>query len=101
MSRAGRESRDAGQGHAETEAEVEADCDALFRELREILGADGLLTRPDELYIYSGDASIDRARPPAVTIPADAGQLAAVVATLRRFRRPITGRGAGTAGPAP
>lgn len=96
MSRAGRESRDAGQGHAETEAEVEADCDALFRELREILGADGLLTRPDELYIYSGDASIDRARPPAVTIPADAGQLAAVVATLRRFRRPITGRGAGT-----
>ena len=69
----------------------------LLAELHAILGADGLLTRPEELFVYEADGLTHHsARPSAVTLPRDAGEVQRVVRACRKHGVPFVPRGAGT-----
>lgn len=68
----------------------------LVRALAAVVGEPYVLWRPEELYVYQFDGTIERALPRCVVLPADTEQVAAVVRTCRRFGVPVTPRGAGT-----
>jgi glycolate oxidase subunit GlcD len=68
----------------------------LRRELAEIVGVDGVLWEPGGLATYDSDGFLAKARPLAVCLPTSAEQVAAVVRLARRWRQPVTPRGAGT-----
>ena len=65
-------------------------------QLRAIVGADGLLTDPQQLRLYMYDGSIDRALPTAVVLPKTAEQVERVVRLCAEEGVPVTPRGAGT-----
>src|SRR5205823_5926652 len=66
------------------------------RELRALLGEDGLLHRPEDVIAYEYDYGLDRAAPDAVVFPSSAEQVAEVVKIARRYGLPLVARGAGT-----
>ena len=69
----------------------------LCDELRTIVGADAVLARSEELFVYECDGlTLEGCRPDAVVLPVDTGQVARVVRACRRFGRPFLARGAGT-----
>lgn len=70
--------------------------EGLVRELRTLLGEDGLLHRPEDVIVYEYDYGLDRAVPDAVVFPSSAEQVAAVVKIARRYSLPLVARGAGT-----
>lgn len=70
--------------------------DELHRELRDLLGNDGLLTSPADRLTYGYDNSRRQAMPDAVVLPTEADQVVALVRACRRHRLPIVARGRGT-----
>jgi len=70
---------------------------ALLAELRELLGAGGVLARPEELFVYEADGLTHHsARPSAVTLPRDAADVQRIVRACRKHGVPFVPRGAGT-----
>ena len=68
----------------------------LIKELRKLLGDDGVLWRPEELLLYEYDASSDRAAPDAVAFPRSTEDVVRLVRLANQYGLPIIGRGAGT-----
>lgn len=70
--------------------------ESIIRELQEALGKDKVLTAPEELVVYSYDASWPEALPGGVVCPLTTGDVAAVLRIAGRERIPVVPRGAGT-----
>jgi len=69
----------------------------VVAKLRDVVGADNVLTERDELLVYEVDAlTIHKHLPSAVVIPGSAEQVAAAVKVLAEAEIPFTPRGAGT-----
>ena len=70
---------------------------SLRDELQAIVGANGVITRPEELLCYECDAlTVARVRPAAVVFPRDTTQAVAVIRALNAHGVPFTPRGTGT-----
>jgi glycolate oxidase subunit GlcD len=70
---------------------------ALLAELRAILGPEGLLARPEELFVYEADGLTHHsARPSAVALPRERSEVQRVVRACREHGVPFVPRGAGT-----
>src|SRR5688500_834994 len=71
--------------------------EALLAALREAVGESQVLTAPESLERYASDATEGyRFLPEVVTLPGDAGQVAAVLALAARARVAVTPRGGGS-----
>src|SRR5438067_12981527 len=69
----------------------------LLDRLREVVGRDGLLTSPTELFVYECDAfTIEKGRPDVVVFPTSTEQVARVVRVCNELDVPFLPRGAGT-----
>jgi glycolate oxidase len=72
----------------------------LIKELRQLLGDDGVVWRPEELLLYEYDAmpggKAARIAPDAVALPRNVEQVVRVVRLARDHHIPLVGRGAGT-----
>lgn len=72
----------------------------LVRRLAEVVGPGNVFHRPADLMVYEYDGSVegavDIARPAAVALPKDTGEVARVVRIANEFGLPVTARGAGT-----
>ncbi|MCI0402880.1 MAG: FAD-binding protein, partial [Acidobacteria bacterium] len=72
----------------------------LIKELRALLGDDGVVWRPDELLLYEYDAmpggKAGRVAPDAVVLPRNVEQVVRIVRLARDNSLPLVGRGAGT-----
>src|SRR6195256_4460316 len=69
----------------------------LRRELETIVGADGVLSDPEELLVYESDGlTLSRALADFVVFPRSAEQVAALVKLASREDIPFVARGAGT-----
>ena len=69
----------------------------IKNELRSIVGRDYFLDTPNELYVYSYDATpLYQAMPDAVVIPASVEEVAAIMKVASQHRIPIVSRGSGT-----
>ncbi len=68
----------------------------LLEELRQLLGADGLLSDPSERLAYGYDNSRRQAMPDAVALPTSREQVQGIVRLCRRDKVAITARGRGT-----
>jgi glycolate oxidase len=68
----------------------------LLRELAEVVGKDWIFHGDAERLAYSYDASIVRAWPQAVCLPASAAEVSALLRIASRERLPFVARGAGT-----
>ena len=69
---------------------------SLLADLASVIGADWLLSQPDDLLLYAYDGSVDHALPDAVVFPDTADQVRAVVRIAGRHGVPVVARGAGT-----
>jgi len=70
--------------------------DVLIRELRQIVSDRYVLVEKEDVIVYEQDASILQVMPEVVVLPADVGQVSAVVRAARRANVPIVPRGSGT-----
>ena len=69
----------------------------MRRQLADIVGAEHVLDRPDELLAYSYDATpLFQAKPDAVVRPASRDEVAAVMKLCHEHRIPVVTRGSGT-----
>jgi glycolate oxidase len=69
----------------------------LIDSLREIVGADHVITKPEELLVYECDAyTLEKRLPTAVVLPGDTDEVRAVVKLCAAHHVPIIPRGAGT-----
>src|SRR6266550_4612778 len=70
---------------------------ALLADLRLIVGADGVIDRPEALLVYECDGyTLERAAPEVVVLPRTPAEVAAVLRLLAAERIPFVPRGAGT-----
>ncbi len=70
---------------------------AILAELRDAVGADGLIIERNQLQTYECDAlAVLRSLPGAVILPRTTAQLQKAVAVCARHKIPFVGRGAGT-----
>src|SRR2546427_688838 len=70
---------------------------ALVAELRRIVGADGVIDRPEALLVYECDGyTLERAAPELVVLPRTPPEVSAVRRLLAAERIPFVPRGAGT-----
>jgi glycolate oxidase len=70
---------------------------SLVTELREALGADHVVTKPEQLRVYECDGLTGhRAVPELVVLPASTAEVQEVVRACNRERVPFVARGAGT-----
>jgi glycolate oxidase len=69
---------------------------AVVADLSALLGAANVLHTPYDLMLYEYDASIDRARPDIVVLPATAEEIATIVKIASHYHVPVVPRGAGT-----
>lgn len=70
---------------------------ALGEQLRDIVGADGVIDADSELLVYECDAyTLEKSLPTAVALPRSTEQVAAVAKFCAANRLPIIPRGAGT-----
>ncbi len=70
---------------------------AILAELRDAVGADGLIVERNQLQTYECDGlAVLRSLPAAVVLPRTRDQAQAVVRVCARHRIPFVGRGAGT-----
>jgi glycolate oxidase len=73
------------------------DTSRLIPRLREIVGADGLLTASEELLVYECDGYvIEKKTPDVVVFPTTRDQVVAIVKLCNELRIPFIPRGAGT-----
>jgi glycolate oxidase subunit GlcD len=71
--------------------------EALLRELRAAVGADGVITDAGALLVYEADGLMAyRERPGAVVMPRSTEQTVAAVRALAAARQPFVARGSGT-----
>ena len=70
-------------------------ADAI-KELQAIVGKEYVLTDPEDLFIYSNDATVFNGLPDAVVKPGNTAEVAAVVKVAAKYNIPVTGRGAAT-----
>jgi glycolate oxidase len=68
----------------------------LLPDLKKILGADGVLSSPEDLLLYEYDGSVEIARPNCVVFPRTTAAVAGIVGIAKQYQTPIVGRGAGT-----
>ena len=68
----------------------------LVEGLAEICGPDHVVWRPEDLYVYQYDGTIDRQIPYAVVFPGDTDEVARVVRLCSELGVAVTPRGAGT-----
>ena len=68
----------------------------LHRALRELLGDDMVLTRPEDLLLYEYDGANDVATPDAVVLPRETVDVARIARFCAEHGVPIVPRGAGT-----
>ena len=69
----------------------------LVSALRSIVGRDGCLSRPEELFVYECDAlTLHSVRPAAVVLPCSRDEVQRVVRACREFGASFVPRGAGT-----
>lgn len=69
----------------------------VIARLREIVGPDYVLHRPEDMVVYEQDAfTMSKASPDLVVLPASTQEVAAVVRLASEIRVPIVARGAGT-----
>src|ERR1700691_5347957 len=70
---------------------------AILAELRDVVGADGLIIERNQLQTYECDAlAVLRSLPGAVILPRSTAQLQKAVSICARHHIPFVGRGAGT-----
>src|SRR3989449_7501847 len=70
---------------------------ALLADLRGIVGADGVIDRPEALLVYECDGyTLERAAPEVVVLPRTPAEVAAVLRLLAAERISFVPRGAGT-----
>src|SRR6059036_948952 len=70
---------------------------ALLADLRGIVGADGIVDRPEALLVYECDGyTLERAAPEAVVLPRTPAQVGAVLGLLAAEKIAFVPRGAGT-----
>jgi glycolate oxidase len=70
---------------------------ALLARFRQIVGADGLLSAPEELLVYECDGYVvEKKVPDVVLFPETREQVVDIVKTCNEFRVPFVPRGAGT-----
>ncbi|SPF41678.1 Glycolate oxidase subunit GlcD [Syntrophobacter sp. SbD1] len=67
-----------------------------FSKIKAVVGDENLLSSPEELHCYSFDASKMRFVAEGVALPADAGQISALVKLANEYRFPVYPRGAGS-----
>lgn len=70
--------------------------ETVVRELSTLLGDRYVLHSPYDLALYEYDASIDRATPDVVVLPASSQDVAHIVKIAARYHVPVIPRGAGT-----
>jgi glycolate oxidase len=69
----------------------------ILKRLGDIVGADGVISNPDELLVYECDAyTLEKKLPNVVVLPGSAEEVAAVVKLCAENKIPIIPRGAGT-----
>ena len=68
----------------------------LVRELRRIVGEPYVLIEREDVIVYEQDGSIFQVMPEIVVLPADVGQVSAVVKAAKQANVPIIPRGSGT-----
>jgi glycolate oxidase len=69
---------------------------AFLSAVEKIVGARGVLHRPEDLTLYEYDGSVDKARPGMVAFPRTTEEVSALVRLARAHGVPFVGRGAGT-----
>ncbi len=69
---------------------------AVVNSLRKIVGPENLFTQPEELLVYSYDATQRSSLPWAVVRPSSAEQIAGIMTLANRELFPVVPRGAGT-----
>src|SRR5438093_11080842 len=70
---------------------------ALLADLRRIVGADGVIDRPEALLVYECDGyTLERAAPEVVVLPRTPPEVAGVLRLLAAERIAFVPRGAGT-----
>ena len=69
---------------------------SVLKELAKIVGSANLLTSPEELTVYSYDATGRESLPWAVARPIQAAEVSRILSLANRERFPIVPRGAGT-----
>jgi len=69
---------------------------SVLKELAAIVGPAHLFTGPEELVVYSYDATRTTSLPSAVARPATAGEVSQILLLANRRRFPVVPRGAGT-----
>jgi len=70
--------------------------DPFQRELIRILGAEGVLWRPEDLMLYEYDALSSQRMPDAVAFPTTTPQVVKIVRLAAKEKVPVVARGAGT-----
>ena len=76
---------------------VETNVGQLAREIEAIVGADGLVQRPEQLRVYESDGlTVFRQTPALVALPTTTEQVRDVVRACRRHGVPFVPRGSGT-----
>lgn len=68
----------------------------LIAALRDVVGEDYALYRPEDLRLYEYDGTIEKSTPYAVVLPATPGEVAGCIRVARQYGLPVTPRGAGT-----
>ncbi len=69
---------------------------SVIKELKKIVRPENLFTSPEELHVYSYDATREESLPSAVARPVSAEEVAQVLRLANRERFPVVPRGAGT-----
>jgi glycolate oxidase len=69
---------------------------SVLKELARIVGPANLLTSPEELVVYSYDATRQQSLPSAVARPASSPEISKILTLANRERFPVVPRGAGT-----
>ncbi len=68
----------------------------FIERLQAIVGADCVISHPEDLLVYEYDGSVDRSMPRAVVLPASAQEVSRTLALAYAEGVPVVGRGAGT-----
>ncbi|MGB0033981.1 MAG: FAD-linked oxidase C-terminal domain-containing protein [Candidatus Acidiferrales bacterium] len=68
----------------------------LLHDLKNLLGPDSVLHRPEDLILYDNDGSVEAGRPTCVVFPGSTSHVAGIVKLANQYQVPMVGRGAGT-----
>jgi len=68
----------------------------LLRDLKKLLGDDGVLYKPEDLILYDNDGSVETGRALCAVFPRNTEDVAGIVRLANQYQVPLVGRGAGT-----